>query len=154
MTRLRDGKSVIPIPPDARDFHLPRNVLTASESRTTSCSMDKGDTSHEGYSGRDLRLTDRLHTVSKVHSAIYIHSNEIHNVVALIKCSLVFRCQLYMFRTVTVHPQEPLCRYCMCRLWYVLIRPAGTTFEEALYQLDVSDSAFLNTYHSLHIQYL
>ena len=36
---------------------------------------------------------------------IYIHSNEIHNVVALIKCLLVLRCQLYMFRTVTVHPQ-------------------------------------------------
>ena len=48
--------------------------------------------------------------------------------VALIKCLLVLRCQLYMFRTVTVHPQELLCRYCMCRLWYVLIRPAGTTF--------------------------
>ena len=25
-----------------------------------------------------------------------------------------------MFRTVTVHPQELLCRYCMCRLWYVV----------------------------------
>ena len=52
--------------------------------------------------------------------AIYIHSNEIHNVVALIKFLLVLRCQLYMFRTITVHPQELLCRYCMCRLWYVL----------------------------------
>ena len=60
----------------------------------------------------------------------YIHSNEIYTVVVLIKCSLVLWCQLYMFRTVTVHPQELLCRYCMCRLWYVLIRPAGTTFEE------------------------
>ena len=38
--------------------------------------------------------------------AIYIQSNEIHNVVALIKFLLVLRCQLYMFRTVTVHPQE------------------------------------------------
>ena len=52
--------------------------------------------------------------------AIYIHSIEIHNVVALIKCLLVLRCQLYMFRTVTVHLQELLCRYCMCRLWYVV----------------------------------
>ena len=52
--------------------------------------------------------------------AIYIQSNEIHNVVALIKFLLVLRCQLYMFRTVTVHPQELLCRYCMCRLWYVV----------------------------------
>ena len=25
-----------------------------------------------------------------------------------------------MFRTVTVHPQELLCRDCMCRLWYVV----------------------------------
>ena len=63
---------------------------------------------------------------------IYIQSKEIHNVVALIKCLLVLRCQLYMFRTVTVHPQEPLCRNCMCKLWYVLICPAGTTFEEEL----------------------
>ena len=81
--------------------------------------------------------------------AIYIQSNEIHNVVALIKFLLVLRFQLYMFRTVTVHPQEPLCRYCMCRLWYVLIGPADTTFEEelvlpqTLYQLGVSGSAFL-----------
>ena len=30
------------------------------------------------------------------------------------------RCQLYMFRTVTVHPQELLFRWCMCRLWYVV----------------------------------
>ena len=73
-------------------------------------------------------------------------------------CLLILRCQLYMFRTVTVHLQELLCRYCMCRLWYVLIRPAGTTFEEelpqTLYQLDVSDSAFLTTYHNLHILHL
>ena len=51
---------------------------------------------------------------------IYIQSSEIHNVVALIKFLLALRCQLYMFRTVTVHPQELLCRYCMCRLWYVV----------------------------------
>ena len=47
----------------------------------------------------------------------------------------MLRCQLYMFRTVTVHPQERLFtrRSCMCRLWYVLIRPAGTTLEEELF---------------------
>ena len=49
-----------------------------------------------------------------------IQSNEIHNVVALIKCLLVLRCQLCMFRTVTVHPQELPFRCCMCRLWYVV----------------------------------
>ena len=59
---------------------------------------------------------------------MYTQSNEIHNVVVLIKCLLVLRCQLYMFRTVTVYPQELHCRHCMCTLWYVLIRPAGTTF--------------------------
>ena len=63
--------------------------------------------------------------------AIYIQSNEIHNAVALIKFLLVLRCQLYMFRTVTVHPQELLFRCCMCRLWHVLIRPAGTTVVPA-----------------------
>ena len=52
---------------------------------------------------------------------------------------LMHRCQLYMFRTVTVHPQELLFRCCMCRLWYVVrnapsgmscwctIAPAGCT---------------------------
>ena len=58
--------------------------------------------------------------VHKVISrAIYLQSNEIHNVVALIKFLLVLRCQLYMFRTVNVHPQE-LYLDCMCRLWYVV----------------------------------
>jgi hypothetical protein len=35
-------------------------------------------------------------------------------------CLLMLRCQLYMFRTVTAHPQELLFRCCMCRLWYVI----------------------------------
>ena len=35
-------------------------------------------------------------------------------------CLLMHRCQLYMFRTVTVHPQELHFRCCMCRLWYVV----------------------------------
>ena len=35
-------------------------------------------------------------------------------------CLLMLRCQLYTFRTVTVHPQELLFRCCMCRLWYVV----------------------------------
>ena len=35
-------------------------------------------------------------------------------------CLLMLRCQLYMFRTVTVHLQELLCRCCMCRLRYVV----------------------------------
>ena len=59
--------------------------------------------------------------------AIYIQSNEIHSVVALIKCLLVLRCQLYMFLTVTVHPQEFLCRHCMCRLWYVVRNALSNT---------------------------
>ena len=35
-------------------------------------------------------------------------------------CLLMHRSQLYMFRTVTVNPQELLFRCCMCRLWYVV----------------------------------
>ena len=35
-------------------------------------------------------------------------------------CLLRQRCQLYMFWTVTVHPQELLFRCCMCRLWCVV----------------------------------
>ena len=80
-------------------------------------------------------------------NVIYIQSNEIHNVIALVKCLLVLRYQLHMFLTVTVHPQEPLCRYCMCRLWYVLIRLAGTTFlPKTLYQPDISAHTIACTY--------
>ena len=75
------------------------------------------------------RMLDMLQT----HRQLYIQSKEVRNVFALIKCLLILRCHLYMFRTVTVHPQELLCRYCMCRLWYVLIRPAGTTFVEEFF---------------------
>ena len=68
-------------------------------------------------------------------------------------CLLVLRCQLYMFWTITVHPQELLCRYCMCRLWYV-VRNALSGTSTWYNQLDVSGCAVLTTYHSLHIQYL
>ena len=52
---------------------------------------------------------------------------------------LMLRCQLYMFRTVTVHPQELLFRCCMCRLWYVVRTALSDTSR--WYQRDVSDSA-------------
>ena len=74
-------------------------------------------------------------------------------------CLLMLRCQLYMFWTITVHPQELLFRYCMCRLWYVVRNALSYTSRwynvwGTLYQRNVSDSAFLTTYHSLHIQHL
>ena len=100
------------------------------------------------------------HVCNYTEINIYIQSNEIHNVVALIKCLLVLRCQLYMFRTITVHPQELLCRYCTCRLWYVVrnaLHDMSSWYNilpQTLYQLDISGSASLTTYHSLHIQYL
>ena len=54
-----------------------------------------------------------------------------------------------MFRTVKVHPQELLCRYCMCRLWYVVRDALPDTSSwynaVALYQLDVSGSAIVCT---------
>ena len=43
-----------------------------------------------------------------IYIHIYIQSNEIHNVVALIMFLLVLRFQLKIFWTVTVHPQELL----------------------------------------------
>ena len=84
------------------------------------------------------------------HNDIYIQSNEIHNAVALIKCLLVLRCQLYMFRTVTVHPQELLCRNCVCRLWYVVRNALSDTSS----WYNVVPAGRISTYHSLHIQYL
>ena len=59
---------------------------------------------------------------------IYIYTFQRDTQCSSTDCLLILRCQLYIFRTVTVHPQELLFRCCMCRLWYVLIRPAGTTF--------------------------
>ena len=61
------------------------------------------------------------------------------------------RCQLYMFRTVTVHPQELLCRCCMCRLWYVVRNALSDTSSwynagQTLYQLDVSAHTIVCTY--------
>ena len=89
---------------------------------------------------------------------IYTHSNEIHNVVALVKCLLILRCQLYMFRTVTVRPQELLCRYCMCRLWYVVRNalPDTSSWYNAWgsSSSSVVPAGSISTYHSLHIQYL
>ena len=89
---------------------------------------------------------------------IYTQSNEIHNVVALIKILLVLRFQLYMFRTVTVHPQELLCRCCICRLWYVVRNALPDT--SSWYNVwgrtssNVVPAGRISTYHSLHIQYL
>ena len=51
---------------------------------------------------------------------IYIHTFQRDTQCCSTDCLLMHRCQLYMFRTVTVHLQELLFRCCMCRLWYVV----------------------------------
>ena len=48
-----------------------------------------------------------------------------------------------MFRTVTIHPQELLFTCCMCKLWYVLIRPVP---PQTLYQRDLSAHTIVCTY--------
>ena len=74
------------------------------------------------------------------------------------ECLLMHRCQLYMFRTVTVHPQELLCRCCMCRLWYVVRNAlSGTSRWCDVWgssSSNVVPAGRINTYHSLHIQHL
>ena len=73
-------------------------------------------------------------------------------------CLLMLRCQLYMFRTVTVHPQELLFRCCMCRLWYVVRNALSDTSR--WYNVWGSSSSKvvpvgrISTYRSLHIQHL
>ena len=60
----------------------------------------------------------------------------------------MYRSIFWKARVSVIERKEVHLKLCLiinsCRdiLWYVLIRPAGTT----LYQLDVSDSAFLTTY--------
>ena len=67
-------------------------------------------------------------------------------------CLLMLRCQLYMFRTVTVHLQELLFRCCMCRLWYVVRNAlSGTSrwynvWGRTLYQRDASGHTIVCTY--------
>ena len=66
---------------------------------------------------------------SVYHFLQYIYTFQRDTQCSSTDCLLMLRCQLYMFRTVTVHPQVLLfVRCCMCRLWCVLICPAGTTF--------------------------
>ena len=65
-------------------------------------------------------------------------------------CLLMHRCQLYMFRTVTVHPQELLFRCCMCRLCYAV----KTALSDTSSWYNVVPAGRISTYHSLHIEYL
>ena len=102
------------------------------------------------YSNSEIHLNLILEGLCIIFCNIYIHSNEIHNVVALFKCLLVLRCQLYMFRTVTVHPQELLFRCCMCRLWYVV----RTALSDTSRWYNVVPARRISTYHSLHVQHL
>ena len=78
---------------------------------------------------KEKQLETSSAVVQNIQDIIYIQSNEIHNVVALIKFQLVLRFQLYMFRTSSVHPQELLCRYCICRLWYVVRSALPDTYS-------------------------
>ena len=52
--------------------------------------------------------------------SIYIYTSQRDTQRSSTDCLLMLRCQLYIFRTVTVHPQEPLFRCGMCRLWYAV----------------------------------
>ena len=90
--------------------------------RGTCCLVSSTVRMEVGYFSETLYALITWHWKVRVSflQYIYIQSNKIHNVVALIKCLLVLRFQLCMFRTITVHPQELLCRYCKCRLWYVV----------------------------------
>ena len=73
-------------------------------------------------------------------------------------CLLMLRCQLYMFRTITVHPQELLFRCCMCKLWYVARNALpGTSSWYNVWgssSSNVAPAGRINTYHSLHIHHL
>ena len=68
-------------------------------------------------------------------------------------CLLMFRCQLYMFRTVTVHSQELLFRCCMCRLWYVVRNALSDTSR--WYNVVSQSSTLLNmSFYHLPLQIL
>ena len=120
LSRLRNLQSSFRILEGERGFPLLKNVLTSSRAYPSSSSMGTGFFKGVKRPGTLNLITESIHLSLEgpcIIFAIYIHSNEIHNAVALVKCLLVLRCQLYMFRTVTVHPQELLFRYCTCRLW-------------------------------------
>ena len=76
----------------------------------------------EAVFGRDTLWTERIHMELNLTRfyVIYIYIFQRDTQCSCTDCLLILRCQLYMFRTVTVHPQELLFRCCMCRLWYVV----------------------------------
>ena len=62
-----------------------------------------------------------------------------------------------MFRTSSAHPQELLCRDCICRLWYVVIHVLLDTSSwyrvvgRTLYRLDVLCSTRITARTTVYI---
>ena len=69
--------------------------------------------SHHGLISCSFNLT--LEGPCVIFCNIYTFQRDIQ--CSCTDCLLMHRCQLYMFRAVTVHPQELHFRCCMCRLW-------------------------------------
>ena len=78
--------------------------------------FDNYSTSHVNLSNAQMNLTSEGPCI--IFCNIYTFQRDTQ--CSSTDCLLMRRCQLYMFRTVTVHPQELLFRYCMCRLWYAV----------------------------------
>ena len=105
--------------------------VVALESKCVPSSQQWSAITHVAYKSFIWFLLQTGYTAS-LYESCNIYTFQRDTQYGCTDCLLILRCQLYMFRTVTVHPQELLFRCCMCGLWYVLIRPAGTTFEEVL----------------------
>ena len=79
------------------------------------------------------RIINKFRSLKKWGSNIYTFQRDTQ--CCSTDCLMMHRCQLYMFRTVTVHPQELLFRCCMCRLWYVVRTALSDTSRGGTYQI-------------------
>ena len=65
------------------------------------------------------------------------------------KFLLALRFQLYIFQTSLVHPQELLCRDCICRLRYVVIRTTEMPFQLFQWPTCLGQVSFPDSLHFL-----
>ena len=94
-------------------------ACSEAEYKTVCCSAEVGH-NLTAFKAHLLCISSVLDIGRSVYHFCNIYTVQQDTQCSCTDCLLMLRCQLYMFRTVTVRLQELLCRYCMCRLWYVL----------------------------------
>ena len=112
-------KPVSPPPKRDRPFHLTYRQSERNRDKHVSPPLKRDSPVTPHLQRERERERQTLDIGRSVYHFYNIYTVQLDTQCSCTDCLLILRCQLYMFRTVTVHPQELLFRYCMCRLWYV-----------------------------------